>query len=147
MHRRAGAKDVPAIRDLVRTAYAKWMPLIGREPVPMAADYKAALKYHRFDLLEQDGRLIALIETIDKADHVLIENVAVHPHHQGKGLGRRLIDQAESLAAQKGYNYVRLYTNQKFTDNLDLYARLGYAIDREESFQGGICVHMIKRLA
>ena len=40
--RRATPSDAAAIRDLTREAYAKWVPLIGREPKPMTADYDAA---------------------------------------------------------------------------------------------------------
>jgi hypothetical protein len=75
--RRAEATDAAAIRELTRRAYAKWIPVIGREPLPMAADYEQALTKHRFDLLYLEGKLAALIETIPQADHLLIENVAV----------------------------------------------------------------------
>ena len=36
--RQAVPADAPAIRELTRAAYAKWIPLIGREPKPMTAD-------------------------------------------------------------------------------------------------------------
>jgi hypothetical protein len=40
--RRATPPDAPAVRDLTRAAYAKWVPVLGREPLPMTADYDAA---------------------------------------------------------------------------------------------------------
>jgi hypothetical protein len=40
--RRAAQADVVAIRDLTRAAYAKWVPVIGREPKPIGADYEWA---------------------------------------------------------------------------------------------------------
>jgi len=49
--RTADEADVDAIRTLTREAYAKWVPVIGREPLPMRVDYAAAIKEHRFDLL------------------------------------------------------------------------------------------------
>ena len=48
--RTATKEDVFAIRALIRDAYAKWVPLIGREPLPMTADYALAVRTHRFDL-------------------------------------------------------------------------------------------------
>ena len=36
--RRATAADVANVRALTRSAYAKWVSLIGREPMPMTAD-------------------------------------------------------------------------------------------------------------
>ena len=147
MLRRAVAADAPAVRQLTRDAYAKWVPLIGREPKPMTADYDAAIRNHRIDLLYLEGELVALIETIPEADHLLIENIAVSPAHQGRGLGRKLIAHAEELALSCGLAEVRLYTNKLFTENVSLYGKLGYRIEGEEAFTGGgVIVHMSKRV-
>jgi ribosomal protein S18 acetylase RimI-like enzyme len=142
--RRAVASDAPAIRALTREAYAKWVPLIGREPKPMTADYAEAVRRHRIDLLHLDGVLAALIETIAEADHLLIENVAVSPAFQGRGLGRKLMAHAEQLAASAGHGETRLYTNKLFTQNIELYRKLGYRVDREEVLEIGVAVHMSK---
>lgn len=144
--RTAVPADASAIRDLTRAAYAKWVPLIGREPKPMGADYEAAVRAHRFDLLCVGGELAALIETIDEGDHLLIENVAVSPGHQGKGLGTRLMAQAEAVARALGYRRLRLYTNQRFEENIRLYRRLGYRIDSEEPSGDAVRVNMSKDL-
>ena len=77
--RRALSADAAAVRDLTRSAYAKWVPLIGREPVPMAADHDRAVREHMVDLLFIGAELVALIETVRGANHLLIENVAVSP--------------------------------------------------------------------
>jgi ribosomal protein S18 acetylase RimI-like enzyme len=142
--RRAVASDAPAIRALTREAYAKWVPLIGREPKPMTADYAEAVRSNRIDLLHLDGVLAALIETIAEADHLLIENVAVSPAFQGRGLGRKLMAHAEQLAASAGFGEIRLYTNKLFTRNIELYRKLGYRVDREEVLEIGVAVHMSK---
>jgi GNAT superfamily N-acetyltransferase len=136
--------DVEAIRALTREAYAKWVKVIGREPLPMAADYAEALRKHRFDLLHVGRRLVALIETVPQGDWLLIENVAVRPDFQGHGFGKRLLIQAEELAAAAGLRGTRLYTNKLFAENLRLYASLGYEVEREETLNGGGVVHMVK---
>ena len=51
---------------------------------------------------------------------------------------------AERVAASLGYDEVRLYTNKLFAENVELYSKLGYQVDREEEFSGGIVVHMSK---
>jgi ribosomal protein S18 acetylase RimI-like enzyme len=142
--RRAGPADAAAIRELTRSAYAKWVPLIRREPIPMTADYDRAVREHMIDLLFIDAELVALIETVTRADHLLIENVAVAPAFQGRGYGRLLLDHAERLAASHRLPELRLYTNKQFVTNIAIYRRLGYAIDREEPFRGGFIVHMSK---
>lgn len=142
--RPATATDVPAIRDLTRAAYAKWVPVIGREPKPMTADYAEAVQHHRFDLLFVASKLAALIETIPQPDHLLIENIAVSPDFQGRGLGRKLLAHAEDLAASMGHDEIKLYTNKLFAANVRLYASLGYVVEREETSRLGVAVHMRK---
>lgn len=144
--RRAVPADAPAIRALTRDAYAKWVNLIGREPKPMLADYDQAVRHHLIDLLHVGGTLAALIETIPQPDHLLIENVAVSPGFQGRGHGSGLIAHAERLAVSLGLAQARLYTNALFAENLRLYRKLGYRVDHEAAFSGGVVVHMSKRL-
>uniref|UniRef100_B0T382 GCN5-related N-acetyltransferase n=1 Tax=Caulobacter sp. (strain K31) TaxID=366602 RepID=B0T382_CAUSK len=144
-HRIAGPADAEAIAALTRLAYAKWVAVIGREPLPMTVDYADAVRKHRFDLLFVGDDLAALVETTPDGDHLLIVNVAVAPAFQGQGLGVRLLNWAEDLAAASGLEGTRLYTNARFTENLRLYAALGYRVDREEALNGGVAVHMSKR--
>lgn len=144
--RRALPEDAAAVRDLTRAAYAKWVPVIGREPKPMLADYDRAVREHRIGLLTLDGALAALVETVDKGDHLLIENLAVAPPFQGRGLGRRLLGHAEDLARALGHTELRLYTNKRMAANIALYQRTGYRIDREVAFMNGFTIHMSKRL-
>ena len=144
--RRAVAADAAAVRALVRDAYAKWVPVIGREPKPMTANYNTAMRLNRVDLAHVEGELAGLIETIDRSDHLLIENVAVAPQRHGQGLGRALMAHAETVARAAGYREVRLYTNRRFEANVQLYLRLGYSIDREEEGPLGVTVYMSKSL-
>jgi GNAT superfamily N-acetyltransferase len=140
--RRAEAADAATIRAFVRDAYAKWVPVVGREPRPMTADYDKAVRDHRIELLYLGDTLAALIETIDEPDSLLIENVAVAPAFQGRGLGRRLLAHAEALAGAAGHSRIRLFTNKLMEANQRLY----YGIDGEEAFPGAIAVHMSKPL-
>jgi len=112
----------------------------------MTADYAEAVKKHRFDFLYENGELAALIETVGCSDHLLIENVAVLPSFQGKGYGRMLMAHAEKLAASSNFEQVKLYTNKLFVENVQLYIRLGYRVDREEEVKGGTVVHMSKHV-
>ncbi|TIS47580.1 N-acetyltransferase [Mesorhizobium sp.] len=145
--RPAAPADAAAIKIIVRAAYAKWVPVIGREPLPMRADYDKALGEHQFELAVENGRIVGLIETMVHDDHIWIENVAVAPEAQGKGIGRRLLDSAERKALEAGRTELRLLTNGAFEANVLLYRKHGYTIDREEPFMNGTTVYMSKRLA
>jgi len=147
--RRATLEDAIIVRDLTRTAYAKWVPLLGREPLPMTADYEAAVRDHLVDMLYQDNELAALIEMSPEADRLLIVNVAVSPAYQGRGYGRALLVHAEEIAGSLGLKELRLYTSIHLTDNVKLYKRMGYKIDREEEVSPhlGVFVYMSKHLS
>jgi N-acetylglutamate synthase-like GNAT family acetyltransferase len=145
--RRAGEHDAETVRALTHAAYAKWVPVIGRRPKPMNADYEHAVQAHVIELAYLDGELAGLIELIPAADHLLLENLAVAPAHQHKGLGRRLIARVEATARARGLPMVRLYTNKAFTTNLAFYQKLGYTLEREEPIKsGGFLVHFVKAM-
>lgn len=143
---RARAEDAPRVLSLVRQAYARWVPVIGRKPMPMTVDYEQAIREHEIDLVHVDGHLVALIETIMHPDHLFIENIAVGPAHQGKGLGRQLLAHAERKSAKARLPQLRLLTNSAFEANVRLYQSVGFQIDRTEPFMGGTTVHMSKML-
>ncbi|RFC64329.1 GNAT family N-acetyltransferase [Fulvimarina endophytica] len=138
--------DAEAVTALTRSAYAKWVPLIGREPMPMKADHAAHIRDHRADLLFTGEQMAALVETIQHSDHLLIENVAVAPAFQGRGHGKRMVAHAEQIAVAFGLGVVRLYTNAKFEENLLLYASLDYRIEREEMMGASVIIHMVKEV-
>ena len=144
--RRAGTADAPAIRALTRDAYAKWVKLIGREPWPMIADYDVAVRDHLIDLLTVDGEVVALVEMIAQSDCLLVENLAVAPAHRSRGYGRLLMQHAEQVTTGLGHRTLRLYTNQRFIENIALYRWLGDQIDREEVVGATVVVHMSKMI-
>ncbi|WP_214477350.1 GNAT family N-acetyltransferase [Mesorhizobium sp. dw_380] len=145
--RPAEPADAAAIRDIVRSAYARWVPVIGREPLTMRADYDKAVAEHPFDLAVDAGRIVGMLETMLADDHLWIENVCVAPDAQGRGIGRLLLDRAEQKALEAGRRELRLLTNGAFEANVSLYKRHGYVVDREEPFMNGTTVYMSKRLA
>ena len=143
--RRADENDAETVRALTHAAYAKWVPVIGRRPKPMNADYEHAVRAHVIELAYDDGELAGLIEIIPAADHLLLENLAVAPAQQRKGIGHRLMAHVEAMARARGLPQVRLYTNKAFTANLDFYHKLGYTLEREEPIKGGgFLVHFAK---
>ena len=124
--RLAGADDLAAIALLVASAYAKYIPLIGQKPAPMRDDYAALISAKRVHVLEINGAVQGVVVMIPEPDAMLLDNVAVAPARQGLGLGRSIIAFAEQTAVDAGYRAIRLYTNEAMTENIALYARLGY---------------------
>ena len=145
--RRARADEAAALRALVERAYAAWVPLLGRRPMPMDDDYEARVSADEAWVLEEAGALHGVLVLVEHADHLLLDNVAVEPARRGTGDGRALLDFAEAEARRRGLPEVRLYTNEKMERNIALYAARGYAETgrrREAAFSR---VFMAKRVA
>lgn len=127
MIRRARPDDRFAIEAIVEAAYHVYVERIGQPPGPMLDDYAARIAEGAVSVLEAvGGAIVAIIVLIAKPDHLLLDNIAVRPDRQGQGLGRRLIAFAEAEARRLGFPELRLYTHQKMTENIALYARLGF---------------------
>ena len=126
MIRQARASDEPVIRDCAEQAYARYVPAIGRKPAPMVADFAAQIAAGEVYVATDDqGTFQGFIVFYAEEGHVLLENVAVLPRAAGRGVGKALIGFCEDAARQRGMN-VHLYTNEKMTENLSIYPRLGY---------------------
>ena len=138
--------EAGAIAAIVMAAYAKWVPLIGREPMPMRVDYEKAVREHRFDLAVEGETILGLIATVPHPDHLWIDNVAVAPAAQGRGIGRMLLASTEQRAIAAGHPELRLVTNGAFESNVALYTRIGFVVDRIEDFLNGKAVYMRKPL-
>jgi ribosomal protein S18 acetylase RimI-like enzyme len=124
--RPATIQEAGVVRDCVREAYAKYVGRIGREPAPMLVNYEAAiLAGEAWVLLEGDDTSGVLMMRPEQ-DHLFVETVAVRTDRQGAGLGRMLMEFAEEAARDLGLHEIRLYTNEKMTENLPFYRGLGF---------------------
>src|SRR5689334_14656556 len=95
--RRATAADVAGVRACVEHAYARYEGRLPRPPKPVLADYEVVIRETDTWLLEtSDSLCVGVLVLVPEADHLLLENIAVEPGWQGRGLGRRLLELAES---------------------------------------------------
>lgn len=136
-----------AIRDLVRDAYALYVPRMGKEPGPMLDDYAQRVADGAAFVLEADSAILGIAVLLAFDDYLLLDNVAVSPAFQGQGIGRALIGFAEAEAARRGYAEIRLYTHETMVENVSLYVRLGWEETHRVSEQGYDRIYMQKRLA
>jgi ribosomal protein S18 acetylase RimI-like enzyme len=124
--RTAAPAEASLIRDLVHRAYRKYVDLLHRAPLPMLADYPALIEEGVVWVLTQDSVIVGILVLLDRPDHLLLENVAVDPEHQRGGYGKVLLAFAEREARERGYDLIRLYTNELMTENVTFYRSLGY---------------------
>ncbi len=144
--RRARPEEAPLLRALVERAYAPWVPVLSRRPMPMDDDYGARVAAGETWVLDEAGAVRGVLVLVERADHLLLENVAAEPARRGMGDGRILLDFAEAEARRRGLPEVRLYTNEKMERNIALYAARGYAETGRQEGAGFRRVFMAKRL-
>jgi ribosomal protein S18 acetylase RimI-like enzyme len=134
--RRATADDAAPMRAIALAAYAKYVPRIGREPAPMGADYEAEVAANHAVVIEAAGSVRGYMIAWPESDAYFIDNIGVDPECQGGGLGRRLIDHAASQADRLGLPALCLYTNALMSENLAMYAHIGF-VETHRSVEKG----------
>ncbi len=139
--------DVPAIEDIVRAAYTHYISVIGRKLGPMLDDYTVLVANGRVFVAEMNGTAQGILVLIPQDDAMLLDNIAVAPQVQGRGLGKYMLQFAENLAVKRGYNAIRLYTHEMMIENIRLYKRIGYFETHRVEEKGLRRVYMLKRLS
>ncbi|WP_433735916.1 GNAT family N-acetyltransferase [Pseudomonas putida] len=148
MIRQAVANDEAAVRACAEQAYLPYVPLIGRQPAPILADYEAQIAAgHVYLCTGEQDQLRGFIVFYPLDRHMFLENVAVSTAGRGQGIGKSLIQFCEAEAVRLGLGSVHLYTNEKMADNLSIYPRLGYVEVGRRSQDGFNRVYFEKRLA
>jgi GNAT superfamily N-acetyltransferase len=96
------------------------------DPVEVLAEY--AELGRSWVAVDDDNEVVGyiLVDVVDHLGH--IEQVTVHPDHQGEGVGRALIEMAESWARRSGMPAVTLTTFSEVPWNKPLYEHLGFRI-------------------
>ena len=144
--RSATGADVPKVAALVDAAYGHYVERLGMLPRPMTDDYAEVISNQRVTVAEGQGTIVGVIVLTVDDEGLLIDNVAVDPSYRGKGLGRALLEFAETEARRTGFDSIHLYTHEKMTENLAIYSTLGY-IEYDRRSQGGFfLVYMRKHL-
>jgi ribosomal protein S18 acetylase RimI-like enzyme len=126
--RPARLSEAEAVREISAEAYVPaYEPVIGAVPRPALEDYRPRIERGEVWLIETPEGPVGVAALEPWPDHLLVYSIAVRPNHQRKGYGRALLAFAEERAIAIGLREVRLYTNQRMTDNLRLYRACGFA--------------------
>ena len=113
--------DVPSLFRVASQAFLE----NARYPLDSFESLKTSWRY----VAEVDGELAGFLHgsVVDgKKNEVWINHLAVHPRHQGVGVGNRLMAAIERDALRAGYT--KTYTGTPFA--LGFYEKRGYAVTR-----------------
>lgn len=144
--RRAVSEDLAAIRRVVDTAYAVYLPAMDRPPAPVLDDYEGRIAAGEAFVGQLEAEVAGVLILVEYPGYLLLDNVAVAPSAQGTGIGRRLVAFAEAEAVQRGYREIRLYTHVVMAANVAYYESLGWQETHRAEQDGYQRIFMRKQL-
>ena len=92
----------------------------------MVADFAAEVAAGHVVVIATAGAVHGYMIAWPETDAYLVDNIAIDPARQGEGLGRQLMDHAVGEARRRRLSAIRLYTNAAMTENLSIYAHMGF---------------------
>jgi ribosomal protein S18 acetylase RimI-like enzyme len=130
--RLATAGDVPAIIRVVNAAFAIETFIDGtRTDEERMAEM---LRKGEFLVAEEGGRIMASVYVERRGQRGYFGMLAVDPASQGKGLGRAMVQAAESYCQDRGCFVMDLAVLSLRPELLPLYQKLGYVKTGTEEF-------------
>jgi len=124
--RSAALEDVPGITACVCEAYVHYIERIGKRPGPMLEDFQETINAAQVHVVESGGQIVGVAVLMVTDEGFYLDNVAVRPSAKGTGVGRTLLELAESEARRHGHTSIYLATHELMHENRALYARIGY---------------------
>jgi ribosomal protein S18 acetylase RimI-like enzyme len=131
--RRATNTDMDAMIAVVNAAFAIEIFLEGtRTDHDRMAEM---MKKGEFLLTEEAGCVVSCVYTEIRGMRGYFGMLAVDPKHQGRGLGRKMIDAAEAHLRQAGCQHVDIAVLSLRPELPSLYRKLGYIQTATEEFR------------
>ena len=136
----ASEEDLQEILELQHLAYQSEAALFGRQDIQpltetldeLAEEYKAGTV---LKMTDDNGKIIGSVRGKEADGTLYIGKLMVHPDHQRKGYGRRLVTAIEECCPGRRYE---LFTSTRSVNNIRLYESLGYKKFDERDADGEI---------
>lgn len=140
--RKAEATDAEKLAACIDAAYSVYAGKV--DGLPAVSDGIADdIANHHVWVAMSGERITGGVIVVFEEDHVVLANVAVDPEATGRGVGRALMQLAETETRKLGFGTMRLSTHVAMPENVRLYEHLGW----RETGRAGNKVHMEKVLS
>jgi GNAT superfamily N-acetyltransferase len=129
----AADADAEAIAELVNAAFKVERFFIDGDRINPGKIHEM-LGTGKYLLAEESGALIACVYVEIRGQGAYFGLLGVDPSRQGKGLGRKMVEEAESYARAAGCEFMDLRIVNLRTELPPFYRRLGYVETGTEPF-------------
>ena len=92
--RLAMTTDVPAIKLIARKSFERYVPLIGKPPAPMNANFSGHILKDTVFIAQSEkkqGSVLGYAIVLQRDGEWLLDNIAVSPEAQGRGVGSAIM--------------------------------------------------------
>jgi ribosomal protein S18 acetylase RimI-like enzyme len=135
---RASPVDTDALFALQQLAFGRVAIRANLPAIPPMAETVSELRqdFGTSTILKAlwQEELVGAVRGTLRADVCLVRRMAVHPEHQGKGIGSALLAAIEHCFS--GVAAFELFTHNENVEALALYKRYGYHVTRRETIPG-----------
>lgn len=136
-------QDLPALVELYRELYH-----VPTDLAAMSDSFRrmtANPDYRVLGAFTADGEMVGsalaiiCLEIIGRCrPWAMVENVIVSDRVRGQGLGRRLMEELEAYAQERGCSYIQLTSSMDREPAHRFYQSIGYSGDRVKAFRKGL---------
>ena len=123
----ATPEDTAPFTACILAAYAAY-EASGISLPPVAEGVAEDIELGRVWMARENGNLLGGLVVSQDATSTKIHNLAIHPDHHGRGLGRLLVAKAVDLARDNRCSSVSLVTHADIPSNVALYEHLGFKV-------------------
>ncbi len=125
--RPAKITDLAGLKELIDAAYAGYHRR-GIALPDVSGGLAEDMKQHHVTVAEGSGALLGVSVVAAEGSKAHLMNIAVSPDASGKGVGKALLTNVETLARHQGCDTIGLATHVDIPENVALYEHLGWSV-------------------
>ena len=147
--RLATEEDIPAIMDITREAFSKYVKLAGLESVSALTetyeDVKRDLKTKLVLIAVQDDIPVGSVRLEIRDDHTAyLSRFGVRTTNQNSGIGKSIMHLADRLMIKHGVKQIHLHTCSTVFSLIRFYYGRGFYIDSTDKSRGYVRALLVK---
>jgi ribosomal protein S18 acetylase RimI-like enzyme len=135
--RHAEQKDIPRILEIQKKAFVVQAEKYDAYDIPPMVESPGQIKLESEKIVvlvaEINGEIAGSVRVAYGTDDAEIKRLSVAEEFQKKGIGSRLMMEAEKYC--EGLSRIWLFTGGQSFDNINLYKKLGYSTYKEEPWK------------
>lgn len=146
--RRATVKDAPYIFSIIQKAFKEYSKITGQTNLEALAetveDIEEAIKTRTVFIAVMDDNIVGTVRISIEGDQAYISRFAVDFDNQNNGIGKALMNEADTYLKKMHVKKVTLHTSSKHDVLMRFYYGIGFYAEAIETDRGYLRARMVK---